>query len=106
MIPYKYVAGQLYRCTLTDENTHISSSSLATSKHEMRLVIEELRSYFREKDELAVNKRSIKSQVREWAAHNLLFDFGICRSRTKSVDLNYPTKWYMEVAYFILSIFY
>lgn len=105
-MPYKYVSGCKYICTLTQENTHISESFRATSKHEMRLVIEELRTWFANNPELAVNKRTIKGQVREWAAHNLLYDFGIEKGRTKSVDLNYPTKWYESVGYFILSLFY
>lgn len=106
MTPYKYVAGSRFVCTLSDTNTHISSSFLATDKHEIRLVIEELRSFFRDENDLAINKRSISSQVREWATHNLLYDFGICRKRTTSVDLNYPIKWYVEIGYYILSIFY
>ena len=106
MIPYKYLAKNIYLCTLSDDNTHITNSALALNKEEMRLVIEELRSYFRDKDDLAVNKRSIKSQVREWAAHNFLYDLGVCRLRTSNVDLNAPAKWYAEIGYFILSMLY
>jgi hypothetical protein len=43
--------------------------------------------------------------AREWAAHNLLWDLNIYRSRTKDIDLNYPQKWYVRLGYFILGSF-
>lgn len=51
-------------------------------------------------------KRTNKSLIREWRAHNLLYDFNYERARTKDVDLDYPERWKTQVAYFILSLLY
>lgn len=47
--------------------------------------------------------RSMNSLRREWATHNALYALGILRSHTKDVDLNYPQKWYMRLAYSIVG---
>ena len=44
-------------------------------------------------------KRSDFSLRTEWYCHNFLYRIGICRSRTKDVDLNYPQKWWEKVVY-------
>lgn len=49
-------------------------------------------------------KRSYKSLIAEWRAHNRLYRWGIKRDHTADVDLNYPLKWYMELIYRILGI--
>lgn len=48
-------------------------------------------------------KRSRKSMYLEWRAHNLLYRFGIKKSKTADVDLEYPQPWYMKVIYWILG---
>lgn len=48
-------------------------------------------------------KRSKGSLYREWSTHNMLYALGMWKGRTKAVDLNYPQKWYMKVAYCILG---
>lgn len=57
-------------------------------------------------DNYSIYKRSTFSIIIEWRAHNLLYKLGICRKRTKHVDIEYPIKWYMSACYFILSLFY
>ena len=49
--------------------------------------------------------RTLKSQIREWRAHNLLFALGYKRDQTADVDLDVVTRK-TEVLYFILSLFY
>lgn len=49
-------------------------------------------------------KRSYNSLIAEWRAHNRLYRWGYKQERTGSVDLNYPLKWYVEIAYRILGI--
>lgn len=49
-------------------------------------------------------KRSYESLMAEWRAHNRLYSWGIKRSHTADVDLNYPLKWYMELIYRVLGI--
>lgn len=52
------------------------------------------------KDEIEVfDHRSRFSMKMEWTCHNALYGLGIARDRTKDVDLDYPQKWYMKVAY-------
>ncbi len=48
-------------------------------------------------------KRSRKSMILEWRAHNLLYRLGIKKSKTADVDLEYPQPWYMKVIYWILG---
>ena len=43
--------------------------------------------------------RSLKSLVREWAAHNALHALGIYRSRTCHTDLNWPQGWIFRLGY-------
>ena len=47
--------------------------------------------------------RSYRSMEREWATHNALYALHLFRSRTKDVDLNYPQRWYMKVAYAVVG---
>lgn len=45
--------------------------------------------------------RSMGSMKREWATHNLLYNLGIKRERTKDVDLNFSHRWYVNLAYWV-----
>lgn len=49
------------------------------------------------------NERTVGDMRREWATHNLCYDLHICRSRTASVDLNWPRKWWEKLAYGIVG---
>ena len=51
-----------------------------------------------------VFKRSDKSLIREWRAHNLLYKLGLYRSHTKDVDLEYPIERKYEIIWNILGI--
>ena len=44
-------------------------------------------------------KRSRFSLKTEWATHNALYDLGIRREQTASVDLNYPQKIWERLVY-------
>lgn len=48
-------------------------------------------------------KRKRCSLKLEWATHNALYDLHLFRSRTQSVDLNYPIKWYMKIVYAVVG---
>ena len=50
--------------------------------------------------------RSVFSMRNEWRTHNLFYDLHIYRNRTKNVNLNKNLKWYLNIAYFIGSMFY
>lgn len=49
-------------------------------------------------------QRSVKSYVREWRAHNVLFGWGIEEARTKDVDLNVNETGFRRFCYFFLSL--
>lgn len=49
--------------------------------------------------------RTLKSQYREWKAHNLLYKLGIFPKRTGSVDLDQNEPKWRRFVYAILSIF-
>ena len=47
--------------------------------------------------------RKLDSLVREWKAHNVLYNFGYKRERTGSVDLNENESLSKKIGYFFLS---
>lgn len=47
--------------------------------------------------------RSVRSMRCEWAAHNLLYNLGIKRDKTKDCDLNFTNEWYMRIAYAVFG---
>lgn len=50
-------------------------------------------------DSLVWKNRSLKSLEREWAVHNVLHAMGIFKSRTASIDLNWPQGWIFRLGY-------
>ena len=54
-------------------------------------------------DNEIIKNRCNLSLMNEWAVHNLLYYFSIEKSRTGSVDLDYPQKWYNLVIYNIFG---
>lgn len=53
-----------------------------------------------------VSKISTFLLVNEWATHNLFYNLGIYRNRTKDTDLNVGKKWYINIVYSIIGLFY
>lgn len=92
--------------TLSTNNIHIENSHDV----ELPIIMDEILTLLRkEVDDTGIttdtplNHRSNKSMIREWIAHNNLYILGYEVERTKNVDLNYPQKWYVKVAYWLLS---
>ena len=88
----------------SSENTRILDSCKMTSKVEMREYLEAVRR--QSPAEMAVNKRDLESQVREWRSHNLFYKLHIFRSRTKDVDLELQQPWWRELFCRVVSFFY
>lgn len=82
-------------------NVHIKDSYKIISKSEMKEVLYAIQ---HKHPECNTFKRSYNSLIAEWRAHNRLYRLGYKRQRTGDVDLNYPLKWYVELAYRILGI--
>ena len=101
-IPYK---GNVYQITCTEHNTNIEKSyqckHIADMKEVIRLCLARGPMLH-----MAIHNRTISDMVIEWRAHNLLYALRVCRSRTESVDFEYPRKWYVKVGYFVLSCLY
>lgn len=92
--------------TLSTNNIHIENSYNV----ELPIVMDEILTLLRkEVDDTGItmdtplNHRSNKSMIREWIAHNNLYILGYEQERTAHLDLNWPQKWYVKVAYWLLS---
>lgn len=90
---------------LSTTNTRIQDSYRISSKSDMKAILEELRERSCSTD-MAINLLSINEMVREWRAHNLLYDLHLFRSHTKDVDLNIGNPWCLKVLYAVVSLLY
>lgn len=99
VVTYK---GLFFSVICSDVNTHIEDSWRITGRSDMKEFLNIIREMTPEEE--AVNKRSVKSMVREWRAHNLLYRLGLFKSHTKDVDLNTGQPWYISVAYFLIGV--
>lgn len=88
----------------SSENTRILDSCKMTGKVEMREYLEVVRR--QSPAEMAVNRRDLESQVREWRSHNFFYKLHIFRSRTKDVDLELQQPWWRELFCRVVSFFY
>ena len=90
--------------TYNKDNIHIQDSFAITSKEEMIAILNEIRL------EAAWNgicyKRDTKSWLTEWRAHNRLYNWGIEKERTGSVDLNESESKIRLFLYSIIAIGY
>jgi len=88
---------------LSPTSTKIIDSYKICSKSDMRSILKQLRleSYGK-----AIHLISLSKMVKEWRAHNLLYDLGLFRSHTKDVDLNLDESKWHRLGYSVLSLFY
>ena len=85
---------------VTPNNIHIYDSWIY-SKHGFQSRLELIQE---EHPECEVFKhRNYWHMKMEWATHNLLFDLGLWQDHTEDVDLNWPQKWYISLAYTIVG---
>ena len=83
---------------VTPNNIHIYDSWIY-SKHGFQSRLELIH---RDHPECKVfDHRCYWSMKMEWATHNFLYNIGYKPERTGDVDLNWPQKWYMFLAYAI-----
>jgi len=90
--------------TTTPTNTHINDSYIIRSKAAMREYLSTLRELYG--PEMAVSKRNLESQLREWRSHNLFYHIHIFRSRTKDVDLELHQTWWRELFCRVVDFLY
>lgn len=89
---------------ISEECTTIEDSFRIESKKDMIKVIKLIEDNSTYND--AIYKRTIKSIIREWRTHNLLYSLGIQQKRTRSVDLEINQSKLLKVLYAIGSVFY
>ena len=96
-----------FKVTITSNNINIKNSYKVTSRERMKVILNIIKEYVEDYDEgieTPFDHRSIKSMIREWVAYNNLYTLGYKKEQTKSIDLNYPQKWYVPVIYWVLSL--
>ena len=91
---------------VTKNNTHITDSYKVKNKGVMFSILMNTRIKYSNNSDLAIHKRTLDSMVREWRAHNFLYEIKYKRERTKDVDLDINEPWYRKTGYFILSLLY
>ena len=92
--------------TVSKGSIHIENSCKVEFPIVMKEVLEEVKKRLEEcyiTIDTPFDHRSIKSMVNEWIAHNNLYRLGYKQDHTKSVDLDYPQKWYYRLGYWLLS---
>ena len=87
---------------VSDNNIKIKDS-FKVSKKDFKTILNELR-YKYTSNNVLLNRKNCSMKL-EWATHNFLYLIGYKRERTKDVDLNYPQKWYINIAYSVLGFF-
>lgn len=93
-----------YTVNLSSNNVHIVNSYKITSRKDMKEAIKQIRELATKLD--ISYKRSERSWLTEWRAHNLLYVCNFETARTKSVDLNEDeTKNHIRI-YKLLSFVY
>lgn len=90
--------------TATNKNVHIVDSYKITKKADMNAIAKLIRA---EAKKLGYTyKRSNSSWVTEWRAHNYMYDKGMARSRTASVDLDECAIRIVLASYKVMSALY
>lgn len=88
-------------CSISENNINITDSYKMNKKEDMK---ETLYAIQHKHPECNSFKREYGSLMNEWKAHNRLYNWGLFKSHTKDVDLDYPAKWYTEILYWLLGI--
>lgn len=88
----------------TKHNVHIVNSYQITKKADMNAIVTLIRA---EAKKLGfAYKRSNSSWVTEWRAHNYMYDKGMQRARTASVDLREKESRLVLASYKVMSALY
>ena len=75
--------------------------SYQVSKKDFKKFYKEIRNEYPENK--VMKERKDCGLNMEWATHNFLYNLDFKRSQTKDVDLNYPQKWYVKLAYALVG---
>lgn len=89
------------------QNIHIHNSYQVTKTEDMKMILDTIigKSFYSKMTAAGFN-RSKRSMLREWKAHNVLYNHNYQPNRTRSVDLDQNESTLRRIAYFILSLFH
>ena len=87
--------------TISRNNLHLVDSYLVP-KDDFRKELDPIR--VQHQTECEVFLRSDRSLCREWATNNFYYMVGIEPERTRDCDLNYPQKWWVSAAYWVVGM--
>ena len=86
--------------TVSENNINIKDSYTVTNEEKMKEILFAIQ---HEYPECKSFLRPLEDMIAEWKTHNRLYNWGMWKSHTKDVDLNYPFKWYIQLIYNILG---
>lgn len=90
---------------INNEGLSIPDSWNIKYKYEMDFVLNCIKTDNKDKD-YNVLKRSNENLIKEWRSHNILYNLGLFKPHTETVDFEYPQKWYYKLCYFIIDLLY
>lgn len=82
--------------SVTENNIHIENSC-DILKNDFQGVLSLIKREY--PGNKVLENRSVKSMEREWCVHNWCYAHGIAKERTRSVDLNWPQRWWVKAIY-------
>ena len=87
------------------QNIHIHNSYQVTKTEDMKMILETImgKSFYTKMTDAGFD-RSKGSMLREWKAHNVLYQRNYEVNRTKSVDLDQKESIWRRFCYFFLSM--
>ena len=91
--------------SISDRFLSIKESHQLQTVDEMTAFLERIRRENVGKD-YAILRRNDSNIIHEWRAHNLFYDLHVLRVHTRTVDLEYPQRWWFRIAYWLASHFY
>lgn len=91
---------------VSTNNIHIEDSYTVVNPVDMRIFLNDIKKYIDINLDIDTpfSHRTIKSMIHEWITHNNCYKLNLWPDRTKSIDINYPQKWYVRLLYFFGSL--
>jgi hypothetical protein len=86
---------------VTENNVHIHDSYKIKGKKRKLEIINAIIAFCPE----AFKTRTIKSVLREWRAHNVLYKLHIARNSTMHTDIEAHQKLFYKISYLLINIF-
>lgn len=104
---YTYIDfnNEIFCVILGEDNSVVKNSYKIQKTSDIKSFLKKIKDDERYSD-TTIGLRNFNGLVREWEAHNLLYNIGILKDRTGSVDFELNPKWYFKVGYFLISLFY